>query len=1154
MKHPLVLNLLVALFLSIGIKSYGTRTWVSVTSGASRPASLQTKSSVNGCVMIDASISGFYTNPVSINGAEYLVVSLPGSYPSLEAGNPGLPYLNATVNIPANGRFSTRIIESEYVEYHNMRIAPSRGNLPLTAEAAATPYTFGESYDHDDFYPGNLAGGQETFIIRNQRGQSFSINSFQYNPVTRTLRVYTKLSVEIYLSETQGENELSGDDLNISNVREITASVQPAFLNNQTRSDGLPDENGQMLIICPGNFSASLKPFTDWKNATGIATHVVDAGSFKTPEELRDFVRDYYYAAGNLAYLLLVGDAEQIPPYIKDDIISDNYYGYLAGDDHYPEVLVGRFSAENINELNTQIDRTLEYEKGLGNNRNYYSTATGIASEMKMGDDGESDFQHTRNLLSTLKDFTYTDFAELYDGSQGGLDADGYPTSQMAIDQINQGTGLILYTGHGGINTWITAQVSSSVVDMLGNNGSYPFIWSVACETGNFKGHTCLAESWLRATDNNGKPAGAVAALMASGVQTTMPPMEAQDKMVDYLAHCSEQGSPRTFGGLSASGMISMNSAYGKYGYAISDTWILFGDPSLAVRTNAPEPILASHKSYIAEGGVVFNVSANVSGGLATLSQDGELLGSGTISQGKAQIILQSPASGSSILLTITSFNRTPYTSDILVRNKPSDATAVTPVNHSRLIPVDPVFEWNAGDGAQPDGFRLFLGTNNPPSNIINGFDRKDSSFNPNLHLDYNTTYYWRVESYNANGSSYGVVNEFKTVFQPDEDFETGQFKSTSAWVNEGGSWTIDNRDAFDGDFCGRSGIITDNGYSSLKYSCNVNSCDFVSFWRKTSTEENKDKLCFYIDGQLTGEWSGESEWKHEIFHVTAGFHELEWRYSKDAGNGSGEDAVWLDDIHLPVHGSFEAGTTPLGTVCAGSPFVPEASASNYSSITWQTTGDGTFDDCNLLIPQYSPGPLDLSTGSFLLTMQADGYNGCSSYTGMVVGNINPTPEIMLPEDTLASAGGSIVLDGSCESGIAYEWIQTGTTLPYITVNESDAADGKISLTLKVTNEYGCSSEQTTTVHFVKPGDKPSFSVYPNPCTDYFTLQPENGLMALNHLYVVDARGTIRWQQNSDLTINGSSTFNLPQLASGLYMVVAESEAGAVTRPILINP
>jgi gingipain R len=53
----------------------------------------------------------------------------------------------------------------------------------------------------------------------------------------------------------------------------------------------------------------------------------------------------------------------------------------------------------------------------------------GIASNQGPGDDGEDDFEHLRNIRSVLSSWHYTNIGEFYDGSQGGGDAAGNPTS-----------------------------------------------------------------------------------------------------------------------------------------------------------------------------------------------------------------------------------------------------------------------------------------------------------------------------------------------------------------------------------------------------------------------------------------------------------------------------------------------------------------------------------------------------------------------------------------------------------------------------------------------------------------------------------------------------------------------------------------------------
>ena len=44
------------------------------------------------------------------------------------------------------------------------------------------------------------------------------------------------------------------------------------------------------------------------------------------------------------------------------------------------------------------------------------------------------------------------------------------------------------------------------------------------------------------------------------------------------------------------------------------------------------------------------------------------------------------------------------------------------------------------------------------------------------------------------------------------------------------------------------------------------------------------------------------------------------------------------------------------------------ATAANYSSVEWATSGDGTFNDISLLNAEYTPGISDISAGTVTLT------------------------------------------------------------------------------------------------------------------------------------------------------------------------------------------
>ncbi len=132
------------------------------------------------------------------------------------------------------------------------------------------------------------------------------------------------------------------------------------------------------------------------------------------------------------------------------------------------------------------------------------------------------------------------------------------------------------------------------------------------------------------------------------------------------------------------------------------------------------------------------------------------------------------------------------------------------------------------------------------------------------------------------------------------EDFETGDF-SKFPWEHEGDSdWRVTSRESSSGTCSAESGTIEDHGVTTLQVRVDCVSGN-ISFYRKVSSESLSDYLKFYIDGEETGEWSGEEDWAEVSFPVRAGIRTFEWTYSKDYSVSEGDDTVWIDDIVFPV-------------------------------------------------------------------------------------------------------------------------------------------------------------------------------------------------------------------------------------------------------------
>ncbi len=599
-------------------------------------------------------------------GLEFVIDAPEGSY-ILQKGAPDLQKFTASISIPDLGGTDVEIISSDFKEYKNISIAPSKGNFTRDKDPDDIPFTYGKVYQQNQFFPGELYGTDKPYIMRDLRGQAIHAYPFQYNPVTKVLRVYSEIVLKVTYNDKKEVNEFQRNKPFSSVSYEFNQIYKNHFLNYDfiiNRYDPV-EEEGSMLIICYDDWTAQMQDFVDWKNTIGRPTEMVtvtDAGN--TASAIKTYVENYYND-NDLAYLLLVGDAAQVPTNSGSGLggDSDNAYAYIVGNDHYLDFFVGRFSAENPDDVVTQVERSIEYEQGDALANDWLNITMGVTSSQGPGDDDEYDYEHYRNMATDLLAFTYVSSLELFDGSQGGNDAPGDPTPTMVGNDINDGVGIINYTGHGSTTSWGSSGFSNSDIDALTNDNMLPFIWSVACVNGNFVNNTCFGEAWLRAS-NNGEPTGAVAIMASTINQSWSPPMAAQDEMVDILVESYPDNIKRTYAGLSINGCHLMNDEYSDFD--MTDTWTCFGDPSLLVRTDNPQQMSVTHDDVIIYGNSSFTVNTGFEEAFAVLSKDGEIIG--TASGSVAEIPLNDQINpGDEITLAVTGFNKITYITIVTV-------------------------------------------------------------------------------------------------------------------------------------------------------------------------------------------------------------------------------------------------------------------------------------------------------------------------------------------------------------------------------------------------------------------------------------------------------------------------------------------------------
>ena len=108
------------------------------------------------------------------------------------------------------------------------------------------------------------------------------------------------------------------------------------------------------------------------------------------------------------------------------------------------------------------------------------------------------------------------------------------------------------------------------------------------------------------------------------------------------------------------------------------------------------------------------------------------------------------------------------YIYDCQVGCVPDAAVCVSPADDAEGIAANTPLSWT-GEDELTDTYKVYLGTDNPPTNIVNGHSQAPAdpnTYTPAVNLDYATKYYWRIDAVNEAGTTQGTVQSFTTALE----------------------------------------------------------------------------------------------------------------------------------------------------------------------------------------------------------------------------------------------------------------------------------------------------------------------------------------------------------------------------------------------------
>ncbi len=174
------------------------------------------------------------------------------------------------------------------------------------------------------------------------------------------------------------------------------------------------------------------------------------------------------------------------------------------------------------------------------------------------------------------------------------------------------------------------------------------------------------------------------------------------------------------------------------------------------------------------------------------------------------------------------------------------------------------------------------------------------------------------------------------------------------------------------------------------------------------------------------------------------------------------------DEVVLEVSLDCQNATANAGNdaiVCQGSSYeLAGAAASQYESLLWTTSGDGTFSDAQQLHPFYTPGPQDIQNGYVGLSLTAYAFSICDDATDAMVLNIQNPPVVNAGQDQTICESAMVMLTATASDYDQLNWTSTGDGVfsdagalsTNYTPGVQDLANGSVQLCLEATGMAGC--------------------------------------------------------------------------------------------------
>lgn len=617
-------------------------------------------SSSPSLIRLQVTVPGITTEQVKHEGKFYTRIALPEYGITDEIGKSGIPVIREMFQVPSGAEASIAVVRTREKEFSfgdlNIpnQINPVEPCRPISGEKP--DFIFDEAFYHTDaFYPADLARVIRSGVIRGCRFIQIELAPIMYNPGREMIKVCTEMELEIRLSgldmiATQQMRERYFSPPYEALFKSLFSNYQPP-----SKAPGSAPNPPGYVIITPASYGNTLERLVEWKTKKGFE---VTVGNTSVIGDDRDDIHAYIESLYNYAdvpptYVVLAADTDSIPTYPCSITCTatDLYYVTMSDSSFLPDIQLGRLPAQDTTELGNMIDKILDYEQVTFGDRDWMNKYF-LMIGPRYPPNGWEPPRDSMVSLHCIDDDMECDTVES-DCSE--------PGSTSEIDQaFCDGRSLATFTDHGSVNQWNCPNFDSSDVMGLDNENKYPFILSLACNTGRFDTSECFAETWIKADEK-----GAIAFWGGSG-PTRFVYNDVMENGI-YQALCDD--SIWTVAGAADRGKWYLYDEYGTddpYVQYHFEAYNIMGDPSIDLWMDVCDSLEVDYDPHVETGRQVYRVdvevnSSGVEDAFVCLYKEDDLFKTDYTNSSGTVFLTIAPTDTGTMHVTVTKHNCKPH-------------------------------------------------------------------------------------------------------------------------------------------------------------------------------------------------------------------------------------------------------------------------------------------------------------------------------------------------------------------------------------------------------------------------------------------------------------------------------------------------------------